>query len=357
MRKRIAAVFLCAVIVVAFGAYLLFPPSLSPSRPKIGIFYYVWYNPEWTVSWDTAKIVDKPVLGYYNSCDPTVIKQHLVWMQNLGIDFVIISWWGFYDDYGRFTDNAAKQVFETAQSINSTLKFAIMVEPFSTSSSSYDYNGIYNHIYENFVKPYPSFYYNGSKPVICFFNNQNLTDNGAIPLDGRFNTVLVGQQSYTQWIYTDLNPYDRFWLRSTIMFLEHRQYQISVTPRYDESHISGRTGNATVDIYLNESVYDREWENAIQLWKDGRIDTILISTWNEFPERTAIEPHYDATAANQSKSFLYDKTKYYINSIHNTTSSPSLLPMYLYLGITITSIIIAVSITQFYIRPRKRQNR
>jgi hypothetical protein len=176
-------------------------------------------------------------------------------------------------------------------------------------------------------------------------------------LDERFNTVLVGQQSYTQWIYTDLNPYDRFWLRSTIMFLEHRQYQISVTPRYDESHISGRTGNATVDIYLNEGVYDREWENAIQLWKDGRIDTILISTWNEFPERTAIEPHYDATAANQSKSFLYDKTKYYINSIHNTTSSPSLLPMYLYLGITITSIIIAVSITQFYIRPRKRQNR
>lgn len=120
-------------------------------------------------------------------------------MQDLGIDFVIISWWGFYNDYGKFIDNATKQVFETAQSINSTLKFAIMVEPFSINNSTYNYSEIYNHIYENFVEPYSSFFYNDSKPVICFFNNQNLTDNGTIPLDERFNTITVGQQNYTQW--------------------------------------------------------------------------------------------------------------------------------------------------------------
>ena len=341
MRKRIVAVFMCAVIVVAFGAYLI-QPTRNPSNPMIGTFYYTWYNPDSSVSWDTAKIVDKPVLGYYNSCDPTIIKQHLNWMQNVGIDFVITSWWGFYDDYGTFTDTATKQVFETAQNINSTLKFAVMVEPFHVNSSSYNYAEIYNHIYDNFVAPYSSLYYKDSKPVICFFNNQSLTDNGNIPKDERFNTVLVGQQSYTQWIYTNLNRYD---------YRACGDYQTSVTPRYDESHLN-RTRNLMIDIYLNESTYDTEWENAIQLWKDGKINTILISTWNEFPERTAIEPHIDATASNQSTHFLYDKTKYYINQIQQSTS---MLPAYLLAGLTAVLLVSAITINQFYVKPRKRQ--
>ena len=339
MRKRSVAVFLCAVIVVAFGAYLLTVNQSSPTQAKIGIFYYVWYDTTSPESWNKTKIVDTPVLGDYDSCNSTVIKHHLGLIQNLSIDFVIISWWGFYDDYGKFTDNATKQLFQTAQSINSTLKFAIMVEPFPLNSSSYDYNGIYNHIYENFVKPYSPFYYNDSKPVICFFNNQNLTDNGSIPVDERFNTILVGQQNYTQWIYMDLNPYD---------YRDLGQNQISVTPRYDESNLSDRPGHVVVDSDLTQGVYDREWKNAIQLFRNGSVNTILISTWNEFPERTAIEPHHDATAVNQSTDFLYGKTKYYIAQIRHPTS-PSLLPIYLFVGITVTSIVIAITINQFYI--------
>ena len=317
MRRRwLVAILLCILVPSAVAAYILIwqPPPKVIMKANIGIFYYVWYNPDWSFSWDPAKIADKPVLDYYNSCDPTIIKQHLLEMQDLGIDFVIISWWGFYDDYGKFTDNAAKQVFETAQSINSTLKFAIMVEPFNQTGNSYDYSGIYNHIYDNFVAPYSSFYYNYSKPVICFFNNQNLTDKGNIPLDegARFNTILVGQQPYTRWIYTDLNPYD---------YREHGQNQISVTPRYDESHLPDRLGHVVVDSDLTQGVYDREWENAIQLWKDGKIDTILISTWNEYPERTAIEPHIDATAINHDPYLLYNKTKDYINQIQQLAAA------------------------------------
>jgi hypothetical protein len=61
---------------------------------------------------------------------------------------------------------------------------------------------------------------------------------------------------------------------------------------------------------------DSEWKNAIQNWTEGKIDTILISTWNEYPERTAIEPHYDNTSYNPDPYLLYNTTKDYINQIH-----------------------------------------
>jgi len=57
-------------------------------------------------------------------------------------------------------------------------------------------------------------------------------------------------------------------------------------------------------------------KSAIQLWKEGRVDTILITSWNEYVERTAIEPHHDATATNSDSWFLYNETKYYIDKIN-----------------------------------------
>lgn len=229
-------------------------------------------------------------------------------IEELGVDFVVISWWGFYDDYGRFTDEALQRVFQTAQSINTTLKFAVMVEPFNKTGDSYDYNGIYNYVYDTFVEPYLSLYYfDGNKPAICFFNDKSLTDNGLFLQDekSRFNTILVGQQSYTQWIYTNLNFYD--------LPVHEPRGQISVTPRFDDSLF--RTPPCIVDSNLTEGVYDLEWERAIQLVRERRIDTIMITSWNEYVERTEIEPHYDGTTCIHDPAFLYNKTKNYIRQL------------------------------------------
>ena len=97
--------------------------------------------------------------------------------------------------------------------------------------------------------------------------------------------------------------------------------QTSVTPRYDESNLPDRPGNVTVDINLNQGTYDNEWTNAIELWKQGKIDIILISSWNEYPERTAIEPHYDATSSNTDPYFLYNKTHSYISQIRQLAAA------------------------------------
>jgi hypothetical protein len=308
MKRWLVAVLICIVIVSAFVAYLItLPPPSKVVAPKIGIFYYLWYGAPDSDNWNASKFIDYPVLGNYSSSNATVIKQQLIWMKDAGIDFVVISWWGFYSPYEQFIDNATKQVFEVAEDNMTNLKFAIMVEPFNKTGNSYDYSGIYDHIYDEFVVPYSSIYYNyTTMPLICFFNDENLTDNGSIPLDRRFNTVLVGQSPYVQWVYTDLDYYVQ---PSRVPYTN----EISVTPRFDDSRY--RTPSCVVDPNLTQGTYDKEWENAIKLWKDGRIDTIMITSWNEYVERTEIEPHYDGTANNTDPYFLYDKTKDYINQI------------------------------------------
>jgi hypothetical protein len=306
--KRFWVGFLtCIVIIAAVSAVILTTtPPPRTVKPEVGIFFYVWYDPADEESWNTSKIVDHPVLGYYNSSDPEVIRRQLLWIEELGVHFVVLSWWGFYDDYGRFTDNAARQVFETAQNINSTLKFAVMIEPFN-KTGSYDYGEIYDHVFDTFVEPYSGLYYNyGDKPLICFFNNENLTDDGVFPEDerSRFNVVTVGQQSYTGWIYINLDVNDSS--------AQERRGQVSVTPRFDDSRY--RNSSNPVDPDLSEGVYDEQWENALKLVREGKVSFVLISSWNEYVERTQIEPCYDGTADVPS-DFLYNKTKEYISQL------------------------------------------
>jgi hypothetical protein len=51
-------------------------------------YYYIWFD---TQSWDRAKI-DYPTLGRYSSDDPAIMRQHIRWAKDAGIDGFIVSW-------------------------------------------------------------------------------------------------------------------------------------------------------------------------------------------------------------------------------------------------------------------------
>ena len=311
-RRWLVAVLICVIALSSIAAYALLQPkpayTVILETPEIGTFYYLWYG-ALSDDWETPKFVDTPILNKYNSSDLNVIKQQLIWMQEAGLDFAVISWWGASTDYGKSIDNAAKQVFQVAQEINSYLKFSIMVEPFNLSSGINDFEEIYGYIWENFVAPYPLFYYDiEEKPVIYFYNNQNMTDNGNFLTDPRFTVITVGQQSNSTWTYLD-----------DANSLPHTN-QVSVIPRFDDSRLN-RTQNSQIDPDLSQGIYDQQWQRAIQLWKAGEVNIIMVTSWNEFPERTAIEPHYDATAKNTDPFFLYEKTKTYVNQIHRLAAA------------------------------------
>jgi copper homeostasis protein CutC len=67
------------------------PPFRKPattSRPPLFAYYYIWFDPN---SWLRAKS-DYPRLGMYSSDDEAVMRQHIRWAKDAGIDGFIVGW-------------------------------------------------------------------------------------------------------------------------------------------------------------------------------------------------------------------------------------------------------------------------
>ncbi len=76
-------------------AALAAPPRADAAGASTGYgpipvlaYYYIWFD---RTSWDRAKS-DYPQLGRYSSDDETVIRQHVRWAKEAGIDGFIVSW-------------------------------------------------------------------------------------------------------------------------------------------------------------------------------------------------------------------------------------------------------------------------
>lgn len=69
------------------GAAITTPKPVLTKAPVFA-YYYIWFDP---TSWDRAK-VDLPELGKYSSDDAKVLRQHVQWAKQAGIDGFIVGW-------------------------------------------------------------------------------------------------------------------------------------------------------------------------------------------------------------------------------------------------------------------------
>lgn len=66
--------------------------------PKLGLQWEPWFSPrgQQNIQWATHEAV--PLLGYYSSFDPSVIKQHAIWWAGSGVEWINVDWtnnlWG-----------------------------------------------------------------------------------------------------------------------------------------------------------------------------------------------------------------------------------------------------------------------
>lgn len=136
-----------------------------------------------------------------------------------------------------------------------------------------------------------------------------------------------------------------------------RNRQISVMPAYDDSHF--RTNNQTYEVLYKEGMYNTQWKKALDEVKAGNVDVIAIATWNEWHERTAIEPHY-RNGTNASPFYAYGLTKNYIRELRSIDQIDAIISMLTYIKnlayvlIATTSILVVAMI---YIIRRKHKAR
>ena len=88
-RLRLVLVVVAAFILLA-GARVSAGRAADDSSSPIPVlaYYYIWFQEQ---SWERAK-TDYPQLGRYNSDDPEVMRQHIRWAKEGGIDGFIVSW-------------------------------------------------------------------------------------------------------------------------------------------------------------------------------------------------------------------------------------------------------------------------
>lgn len=60
---------------------------VPPGQRLVGISYHTWFPPiRWSQAWD------RPILGHYDSADEFVIRQHVRWLMDAGVDFLVLDW-------------------------------------------------------------------------------------------------------------------------------------------------------------------------------------------------------------------------------------------------------------------------
>ena len=61
----------------------------SDPEHLVGAQYCTLYTPQ-NFNWTTAQAV--PLVGFYHSWDPDVLRQHLIWLVESGVDFLLVDW-------------------------------------------------------------------------------------------------------------------------------------------------------------------------------------------------------------------------------------------------------------------------
>ena len=311
-------------------------------RVKVGLFFYVWYTGELGKEhWNGSSgwtVVDTPLLGFYNSSDPKVIKQHLEWFKELGIDFLIISWWGPTS----FEDDATKAIFSMVKQYSYPIEIAIMVEAYNWSGI-YDFKAIYDYINDTYVVPYGSIYMKlYDLPLVCFFNdNINMTrteaNRTAIRSVPGFSARIVGHtENYVDWWAWPIAGYEEAPKPRL-----SRDGFIGILPRYDDTHLPNHT-NTVYDAYYTEGLYDEQWNETLRMIEQNAVNFVAVYSWNEYHERSEIEPHISPHGTYVLSPF--SKTYHYIQSIYDyipvTSEFPSLLVPTLLMIATLLAVIV-----------------
>ncbi|HSN77842.1 MAG TPA: endo-1,3-alpha-glucanase family glycosylhydrolase [Anaerolineae bacterium] len=295
--------WLAIALLVAVGLTL---PSLA-SKPAgaegqrlVLAFYYNWFDEN---TWTPAKVPDFPAQPYV-SRDPAVMDRHIAQAQGAGIDAFVVSWYGpgggnqTEGNFAAMLDVAAARGFKLALDVEVTSPFAGGGTAGTAEMLRHALATHANH---------PAYLRVDGKPVFFFWRQQRYgvdtwqgirdqVDPGrgsiwiAEGIDMSYQAVFDGHHLYSvTWnppsdVAATANKFSRWMQDARNRYGSHRYWVATVMPGYNDTR-TGR-GNAFARSREDGAYYVRTWQAAIA----SNPDWVIITSFNEWPEGTYIEP-------------------------------------------------------------------
>jgi hypothetical protein len=296
-RRRRWIVLLAGLLVAA--CWPLAVTAQSPDRLVLA-FYYTWFDMN---SWSLAKVPDQP-LAPYASRDRTVMARHIQQAKGAGIDAFVVSWYGprvennqTETNFRAMLDEAAARGFRLAVDFEVTSPFI---------GGPGDAQAALKTLLETHAR-HPAYLRSAGKPVIFFWRQQRFdistwaairqaVDPGHASIwieEGVDVSSLAVFDGHHLYSVTWNPPTDLGYTATKFARLVRGQaasagvpkvYVATVMPGYDDTR-TGR-GNAFAVNREGGAYYERSWQAAIASGPNW----IIITSFNEWPEGTYIEP-------------------------------------------------------------------
>ena len=348
--------------------FVPYPQESSPAREpaRLAALMYLWYGFNLTPDWNGAKklgdstgglgsshwntpgrnsahrrgVTDEPVYGFYASDDPDVIAQQLSDMEKAGISVIFISWWGSGDtnldgvieeqplepnseklalsiqeQEAKAMARAAKVLLTHIRANSSPFQVAILVEPYMPDPpdmTTEQKQAILDELWDTVYSAYPDLvlHWEG-KPLVVTWSPVDLKETA----DPRYTIKTWGSyfdgpdwkpESGQDWNWYPEPAWQERMISDDGVYVVH--------PRFDEFwlNMQGRKFEypyRRVDPWLTQGVYEWTWQVAVD--NSDKIGLIVLNSWNEHKEHTAIESDKGESHMGHGDRLLHRTAAYY----------------------------------------------
>lgn len=272
----------------------------TPPERLVLAFYYSWFDEN---SWSPAKVPDLPAQPYV-SRDRGAMARHIDQAKAAGIDAFVVSWYGPIEKNNQTETNLRVLLDEAA---NRGFRIAVDFEvtsPFYRSPA--DVRSALARLLATHAN-HPAYLRSAGRPVIFFWRQQRISleqwsaIRGAVDPELRSMWIGEGVDVSHLKVFDGHHLYSVTWKPPTDLAVtakkfakrvrdyssrsgSYKVYTATVMPGYDDRK-TGRK-NAFAVGREDGAYYARSWRAAIA----SKPDWIIITSYNEWPEGTYIEP-------------------------------------------------------------------
>ncbi len=289
------------------------------SKTLLGAHYYPWYrsgeNPEhWNENQDFAAVVDVPTAGPYSSDDDGLIYRHLRMALDSGLDFFVVNWQVTFRGLNPTELDATRRLFETVGKNGWPFSLAILLA-INTEDPQVVKTAL-KHVREEFL-PLPVYQTFRNRPVIWYYLSQpflghffhhhhefSRMNRGCYPIATgalTYNKFLprLLREFFSGWcLYSPLQvgsqkAREAIWKHAYRDFLEDGGpiRVFTMCPGYDDSALTSperKRSRYRIISRQDTRTYLKMQRTALELTPSP--DFIVVTSFNEFHERTHIEP-------------------------------------------------------------------